>query len=154
MTNSFKLAAATLALVATPALVSADSLAVSLSATFGDQSLDNIDLSGGDGATCPSGVTTCTAGDGGDAGSIDSDVTSGSELDVANETVTVSSPTSLSVAAATGDNAAASTAGGTVEGTADVTFANAGGGSVSSSEQVGSFTDDNYTATVSFDDQM
>jgi len=116
MTNSFKLAAATLALVATPALVSAESLAVSLSATFGD-------------GTSPSG-----------------------DLDVVNETVDVTAPTSLSIAAATGTDAAASTAGGTIADTADVTFANAGGGDVSSSDQTGSFTDDEYTATVSFDD--
>ena len=149
MTNNFKTAIAALALVATPALVSAESLAVSLSATFGDQSLDNIDLSGGNGGTCDGSGASCT-GAGGNGGSIDSDVTSGSELDVEGETVTVSSPTSLSVAAATGTNAAASTAGSIVESTADLTFANAGGGDVATSEQVGSFTEVSYTATVSF----
>lgn len=114
MTNTIKTAVAALALVATPALVSAGSLAVSLSASFLD------------------GNTTT------------------SDIDLVNGTVDVASPTSLSVAAATGINAAASTAVVTVGTTADATFANSGGGEVSSSEQTGSFTTDDYTATVSF----
>lgn len=115
MTNTIKTAVAALALVATPALVSAQSLAVSLSATF-DGSASNF------------------SGD----------------LDVANETVSVVSPTSLSVAAATGTNAAASTAGATLTGLGGVTFANSGGGDVTSSEQALSVASEDYTATVSF----
>lgn len=117
MTNTIKTAVAALALVATPALVSAQSLAVSLSATFNNNVINN-----------------------------------SGELNVANETVEVMSPTSLSVAAATGTYAAASTAGVTVSTTANATFANSGGGEVSSSEQTGSFMNDEYTATVSFGD--
>ena len=147
MIDKLKTSAAVLALIAAPSFASADSLAVSLSATFGNQDVF-IDATGGD-ANCDPSVTTCTA-TGGDGGDVAGDVTSGGELDVANQTVTVAAPTAISVAAATGANAAASTAAVTVEGTADATFANAGGGNVAVSEQEGSFTNDTYTSQITF----
>lgn len=118
MNNIFKLTAASLALVITPAIASADSVAVSLSATFtgGSDSIADLDA-GNDGMI---------------------------------NTVDVAEVTSLSIAGATGANAAASTAGVTINDAGDTTFANAGGGSVSSSEQALSFQSDDYTATVSF----
>ena len=114
MTEKLKLSVAALALISVPAFASADSLAVSLSATFADET------------------------------------TAKGELDVDSETVDVTSPTSLSVSAATGANAAASTAGVTVEGTADATFANSGGGQVDESKQEGNFENDDYTSEISF----
>ncbi len=148
MIDKLKTSAAVLALIAAPSFASADSLAVSLSATFGNQDVF-IDATGGD-ANCDSGGTTGCVADGGDGGDVAGDVTSGGELDVANQTVTVAAPTAISVAAATGANAAASTAAVTVEGTADATFANAGGGNVAVSEQEGSFTNDTYTSQITF----
>ena len=149
MIDKLKTSAAVLALIAAPSFASADSLAVSLSATFGNQDVF-IDAPGGD-AECDAATEFggCTA-EGGDGGDVAGDVTSGGELNVANETVTVAAPTAISVAAATGANAAASTAAVTVEGTADATFANAGGGDVAVSEQEGSFTDDTYTSQITF----
>lgn len=140
MTKTFKLSTAVLALIAAPAFVSADSLAVSMSATFGAQDVSIVtgDINC-DGSAC--GDTDVIVEDG---------VTSGSDLDVQNQTLTVASPTSVSVAAATGANAAASTAAVTAEGAADATFANSGGGDVASSEQTGSFVTDDYTSTIAF----
>ena len=115
MTEKLKLSVAALALISVPAFASAESLAVSLSATFDD-----------------------------DANTVDG------ELDLTNDTADVTNPTSLSLSVATGANAAASTAGVTVEGTADATFANSGGGQVAVSDQEGNFENDNYTSEISF----
>ena len=116
MTEKLKLSVAALALISVPAFASADSLAVSLSATFGDAA-SNTD----------------------------------GELDLTNDTADVTNPTSLSLSVATGANAAASTAGVTVEGTADATFANSGGGQVDASKQELNVEEDNYTSEISFD---
>ena len=145
MTKTFKLSTAALALIAAPAFVSADSLAVSMSATFGAQ---NVSITAGDGGNCDGSAPDCT-GEGGSITGVD-DAFSNADLNVQSQTLTVASPTSVSVAAATGANAAASTAGVTVEGAADATFANSGGGDVASSEQTGSFVSDSYTSNVSF----
>jgi len=148
MTKTFKLSAAALALIAAPAFVSADSLAVSMSATFGAQDVNITTGDAGD-ATCIGSGSDVTCAEGGSI-TIEGATTSSSELDVSNQTLTVASPTSVSVAAATGANAAASTAGVTVDGVADATFANSGAGDVATSEQTGSFETDNYTSTITF----
>jgi len=125
MTSKLKLSVAALALATLPAAAFADSIAVSLSANFAEA---------GAIGTPPNAII----------------IDPGAELDVDAATLTVSAVSNVSVAAATGENAAANTAAAKTA-DAEATFANAGAGpDLVTSGQLGDFVGGTYEAAVSF----